>query len=106
MALTAAAGGAGTVSSSFLAQAANRPIVSTRVGGISDIVVEEETALLADVEDTEKYCDHLLRLVQDDALRCKLGRNSREHVMNKFSYHRLVTDMAALYFELLNTNQK
>ncbi|MFL5787324.1 MAG: glycosyltransferase [Flavisolibacter sp.] len=96
----------GTPVSLIEAQAANKPIVSTRVGGISDIVVEEETALLADVEDTEKYCDHLLRLVQDDALRCKLGRNSREHVMNKFSYHRLVTDMAALYFELLNTNQK
>ena len=96
----------GTPVSLIEAQAANKPIVSTRVGGISDIVVEGETALLADVQDAEKFCDHLLRLVQDDELRCRLGANSRPHVLGRFSYQRLMDDMSHLYYDLLKKKKK
>jgi glycosyltransferase involved in cell wall biosynthesis len=96
----------GTPVSLIEAQAANKPVVSTRVGGISDIVVEGETALLADVTDTQLFCDHLLQLVEDDALRRKLGSNSCLHVVQRFGYQRLVKDMAALYFELLEKKKR
>jgi hypothetical protein len=42
-----------------------------------------------------------LRLVQDDQLRTRLGENSFRHVMERFSYQRLVSDMSRLYYELL-----
>jgi len=96
----------GTPVSLIEAQAANKPIVSTRVGGIADIVVEGETALLADVQDTEAYCKHLLQLVQDDALRQRLGENSSGYVMQRFSYQRLVKDMSQLYRELLEKKKR
>jgi glycosyltransferase involved in cell wall biosynthesis len=88
------------------AQASNKPIVSTRVGGISDIVVEGETALLADIQDGEKFCAHLLQLVQDDTLRQRMGSDSHRHVMSRFSYQRLVDDMSQLYHELLDKKRK
>jgi glycosyltransferase involved in cell wall biosynthesis len=91
----------GTPVSLIEAQAANKPIVSTRVGGIADIVIEGETALLAGVQETEKFCRHLLQLVEDDELRKKMGEGSHEHVMQHFSYQRLVKDMSNLYYELL-----
>lgn len=91
----------GTPVSLIEAQAANKPIVSTRVGGIADIVHENETALLADINDKETFCDHLLRLVEDDDLRGKMGRESSRYVLERFSYHRLVDDMAQLYYKLL-----
>jgi glycosyltransferase involved in cell wall biosynthesis len=92
----------GTPVSLIEAQAANKPVVSTRVGGISDIVVEGETALLAGIEDADLFCEHLLLLVEDDELRFKLGSNSSSHVLQKFSYQRLVKDVSELYYELLN----
>jgi glycosyltransferase involved in cell wall biosynthesis len=92
----------GTPVSLIEAQAANKPIVSTRVGGIQDIVKEGETALLADVTDATSFANHLLRLVEDDAFRLKLGSNSRQYVMERFSYQRLVNDMSQLYYELLD----
>lgn len=95
----------GTPVSLIEAQAANKPIVSTKVGGIADIVIEGETALLSEVQNTELFCEHLLRLVEEDGLRERLGRNSHEHVMQKFSYHRLVNDMSKLYYELLSKKQ-
>jgi glycosyltransferase involved in cell wall biosynthesis len=91
----------GTPVSLIEAQAANKPIVSTRVGGIADIVVEGETALLADVADTDTFCRHLLQLVEDDALRMRMSGKGSVHVVERFSYQRLMKDMAGLYWELL-----
>ncbi len=96
----------GTPVSLIEAQAANKPIVSTRVGGISDIVVENETALLADIADSEMFCNHLLQVVEDDHLRKRLGANSRDNVVRRFSYQRLITDMSSLYYELLEKKIK
>jgi glycosyltransferase involved in cell wall biosynthesis len=96
----------GTPVSLIEAQAADKAVVSTRVGGIADIVVEGETALLADVNDTQTYCDHLLRLVEDDALRLRMGSNSSKHVLQKFSYKRLMNDMSQLYFQLLEKKKR
>jgi glycosyltransferase involved in cell wall biosynthesis len=96
----------GTPVSLIEAQAANKPIVSTRVGGISDIVKEGETGLLADVQDSATFAKHLLQLVEDDALRMRLGANSSAHVMQRFSYQRLMRDMSALYNELLEKKKR
>lgn len=95
----------GTPVSLIEAQAANKPIVSTRVGGIADIVIEGQTALLSDVQDTELFCEHLLSLVEDDKIRQQIGERSHEHVMDRFSYQRLVDDMSKLYYELLERNK-
>jgi glycosyltransferase involved in cell wall biosynthesis len=91
----------GTPVSLIEAQAAGKPIVSTRVGGIADIVVEGDTALLSDVQDTETFCNHLLRLVEEDNLRQDMSGKGSAHVLEKFSYQRLMRDMSALYWELL-----
>lgn len=96
----------GTPVSLIEAQAANKPIVSTRVGGIADIVAEGQTALLSEVRDQEGFSHHLLQLVEDDALRARLGSNSRSHVMQRFSYQRLVADMSQLYRQLLQKKMK
>jgi glycosyltransferase involved in cell wall biosynthesis len=96
----------GTPVSLIEAQAANRPIVSTRVGGIADIVVEGETALLADLRDTQGFSDHLLRVVEDDDLRQRLGAGSRNTVQQRFSYQRLVGDMSELYHQLLQKKKQ
>jgi glycosyltransferase involved in cell wall biosynthesis len=96
----------GTPVSLIEAQAANKAIVSTRVGGIADIVIEGETALLADISETDKFSEHVLSLVENDELRNRLGNNSRQHVLGRFSYQRLVGDMSKLYYELLEKKRR
>lgn len=96
----------GTPVSLIEAQAANKPIVSTRVGGIGDIVLEGQTALLADVQDEATFCKHLLQLVEYDNLRANMSGKGRQHVMQRFSYQRLMRDMSALYYELLEKKKK
>jgi glycosyltransferase involved in cell wall biosynthesis len=72
------------------------------VGGIGDIVLEGQTALLANVDDQDGFCRQLLQLVEDDTLRYKLGSNSCPYVMQRFSYQRLMADMTGLYYDLLS----
>ena len=96
----------GTPVSLIEAQAAGKPIVSTRVGGIADVVIENKTALLSDVTDEEAFSKNLLQLVNDSSLRNRLSNAGRDHMIRHFSYHRLVKDMAKLYHELLDKKKK
>ena len=92
----------GTPVSLIEAQAAGKPIVSTRVGGIADVVLENRTALLSEITDERTFSDNLLLLVNDRGLRQQISNAGRDHVVNKFSYHRLVKDMSSLYHDLLD----
>jgi len=91
----------GTPVSLIEAQAANRPIVSTKVGGIENVVVEGRTALLSPTEDVERFSDNLLKVVEDDGLRSRMAQGGWEHVRQRYHYTRLVDDTAAMYRELL-----
>ena len=95
----------GTPVSLIEAQAAGKPIVSTRVGGISDIVLENETALLSKINDTAAFQQNLLQLVENDELRNSLSKKGAAHVQSKFSVERLASDMANLYYELLDKSE-
>jgi glycosyltransferase involved in cell wall biosynthesis len=93
----------GTPVSLIEAQAANKPIVSTNVGGIENVVVEGVTALLCHSKtDAEQFSKLLLQLVENDELRESMSQVGWEHVKNKFHYTRLIRDTVELYSELLN----
>jgi glycosyltransferase involved in cell wall biosynthesis len=92
----------GTPVSLIEAQASGKPIVSTRVGGIANVVKEGETALLCESDDVETFAAHLLRLVEDDRLRADMSDKGTAHVMENYSHLRLARDMGDLYRRLLN----
>jgi glycosyltransferase involved in cell wall biosynthesis len=91
----------GTPVSLIEAQASGKPIVSTSIGGIEDIVIRDKTALLSNINDEHALAENILRLVEDAALRNTLSANGADFVRRKFSYHRLCSDMATLYNSLL-----
>lgn len=91
----------GTPVSLIEAQASSKPIVTTDVGGIRNIVVPGKTALIVPKGNRGLFAQALLKLVENHALRAELSDKSREFVADKFHYTRLVADMKKLYFELL-----
>ncbi len=96
----------GTPVSLIEAQAANKPIVSTRVGGITDIVLENKTALLSDVNDTDSFRQNLMSLINDATLRGQLSTAGKDFVQKKYGIERLVNDVSRLYAELLSAKKK
>lgn len=91
----------GTPVSLIEAQAANKPIVSTNVGGIENVVIPDETALLCANNDLLEFSDQLLKLIENDDLRSKMAQKGWHHVHEKFHYTRLVSDMEIFYQKLL-----
>ncbi|MGV3636163.1 MAG: glycosyltransferase [Flavobacteriales bacterium] len=92
----------GTPVSLIEAQAANKPIISTRVGGIENVVLPDSTAFLSDSGDARSLEEQLMRLVENDALRQAMGQGGWAHVSERYHYTRLVNDMDRLYRGLLN----
>ncbi|NVO02390.1 MAG: glycosyltransferase [Bacteroidetes bacterium] len=91
----------GTPVSLIEAQAGNKPIVSTRVGGIENVVMENRTALLSESNDLKGFSENLLKMIENDDLRNSFSGDGWEFVKDKFHYDRLVKDMKALYNQLL-----
>jgi glycosyltransferase involved in cell wall biosynthesis len=91
----------GTPVSLIEAQAACKPVVSTKVGGIENVVLEGRTALLSPSGEVEGFGRNLLELVENDARREAMSSAGWDHVHQRFHYQRLVQDTAALYRELL-----
>jgi glycosyltransferase involved in cell wall biosynthesis len=84
------------------AQAGSKPIVSVEVGGIADIVKSNETALISKREETTKFEQNLLDLIQDEKLRQKLSEKGLQFVEKQFHYERLCADMDKLYKDILS----
>lgn len=91
----------GTPVSLIEAQAAGKPIVSTNVGGIENVILPFETALLAEKSNTSDFADKLLQLIENDDLRARLAGNGWEHVRDNYHFTRLVKDTEILYDRLL-----
>jgi glycosyltransferase involved in cell wall biosynthesis len=91
----------GTPVSVIEAQASNKPVVSTMVGGIQDVVIENETALLSASGDVNAFVNNLLKLVEDDDLRNSFGKKGSQHVLQQYGFKRLAADIERLYDNLL-----
>jgi glycosyltransferase involved in cell wall biosynthesis len=91
----------GTPVSLIEAQAAGKPIVSTAVGGIENVVLPDQTALLSASKDVEAFSNNLKKLVESSELRNAFSEMGWSFVSQKFHFKRLATDMAQLYNRLL-----
>jgi len=91
----------GTPVSLIEAQAAGKPIVTTNVGGIENITIPNVTALLSERHDIETLSQNLLKLVEDNSLRCEMSKNGWGYVKEKYHYTRLTKDIENLYSSLL-----
>lgn len=92
----------GTPVSLIEAQASNRPVVTTNVGGIENVVIPGKTALLAGNNDRRQFAEKLLQLVEQDDLRINMSQYGWEHVREKYHFTRLAKDMSDLYENLLS----
>ena len=86
----------GTPVSLIEAQASGKPIVSTKTGGIENIVLENKTALLSEKNDLHNFSKNLLNLVNDSNKRKLFSKFGLEKSKD-FHYEQLVNNIKNLY---------
>lgn len=82
------------------AMATGLPIVATKVGGIPDMIEDNVTGLLVDVN-KEKIAEALLKLIYDSSLRQKLGTAARLY-SQRYSVQEMKKQYVKLYKECMN----
>ena len=68
------------------AMAMQNPIVATKVGGIPEMVYDNETGFLIDEVDHKKWVEKLSLLLNDKELSQKIGNKARQLVIEKFNW--------------------
>jgi glycosyltransferase involved in cell wall biosynthesis len=83
------------------AAACERPIVATDVPGCREVVLDGETGLLVPPNDPAALAAAVERLLDDPALRRRLGKNARQRVAQNFSDQVINEQTLAVYRSLL-----
>ena len=79
------------------------PVVATTGGALPEVVgVSGETGLLVEPNDPDALVDAIRRLLDDEALRARLGASGRERVMHRFTWEVTARGTASCYDALLN----
>lgn len=79
------------------AMAMGLPVVATRVPGTREVVRHGETGLVVEVGDTEGLAAALGRLIDDPALRARLGEQGHRVALEEFDERRVVDALRELY---------
>ena len=66
------------------------PMVSTKVGGVHEIIEDGENGLLVPPKHPEELAQAILRLYRDKKLRSKLGEKARKTVLERYTAEKVV----------------
>jgi glycosyltransferase involved in cell wall biosynthesis len=78
------------------AMATGLPVVSTRIGGIPEMVVENETGFLVQPEDPVTLAEAIEKVINDRSLGQRLGQAGYERAQRLFSIEKNVRELCAL----------
>ena len=76
-------------------------IVATRVGGIPQMIEQEQTGLLIEPKDPEGLKSALEKLLSDPDLCERLGKNARAKVQKEFSIEKSLQELIKIYQQLV-----
>jgi glycosyltransferase involved in cell wall biosynthesis len=79
------------------AMASGRPVVSTRLAGIPELVVDGETGVLVSPDDTAALTRALEQLLRDPELQLRYGRAGRARIEQHFRIEHTITPLLKLF---------
>jgi glycosyltransferase involved in cell wall biosynthesis len=83
------------------AMAAGMPIVASAVGGIRELIDNDQTGLLVPAGDPAALADRIVRLMTMTGLAQRLGEAARSTAEARYSFDRMVSSFDALYLSEL-----
>jgi len=82
------------------AMAAGVPIIGTKVGGIPDFLVDNETGLFCEVKNPQSIADKIKLLLSNETLRQKLIVNGKKLVVEKYNWPIIAKQMEVIFGKL------
>ncbi|MEI6297010.1 MAG: glycosyltransferase family 4 protein [bacterium] len=76
---------------------ASLPIITTKVGGIPDIMTDEKSNLLVEPKNTKELRNALVELIQNKKIRDSLGAKNKENILTKFTFEKMLEKTIKAY---------
>jgi len=92
-----------------LAELLGKPVVATNVQGIPSVIINNETGILVPPKDPQKLAEVIVKLINDENLRTKMGENAKKWVYKivdgypQFSIERMLFLLENLYKMLVHS---
>ncbi len=80
-----------------------RPVLGSNVGGLAELIRPDVTGLLFDADSQEAFVRQAVRAGEDEALRQRLGRMARAHLVQDRSWERIVAGYREIYARLMHS---
>lgn len=77
--------------------ALKKPVIATRGGGTDEIVIDGHNGFLVESKDVKLAINHIIKLLDNDSLRIKLGANGNQDIKNKYLLNTMVEKYLTLY---------
>jgi len=85
--------------------ASGKPVVSTCVGGVPELIRDGVNGFLVPPGDPDKLAETLLKALQDMNRLREMGRKGQQTILERYSSARLIRDIDNLYQRLLSREQ-
>ena len=79
------------------ALASGVPVVASRVGGTSEVVIDGETGYLFDPGNARSCAEGALRLLSDEKLRVRMGEEGRKLVVGDYNWETVLGKIEGIY---------
>jgi glycosyltransferase involved in cell wall biosynthesis len=83
------------------AMACEKPVVATRVGGMVEILQDQEVGILVERGDIQALAESMVELLAAQEYRERLGKKGRRRVMEFFSWPQVASQVVRYYKNLL-----
>ena len=84
------------------ASASGLPVVATKVGGVSEVVIDGATGILVDRCNSDQLAVAINKLIDNPGLRIQMGLAGRDFVEKNYRWENNVDAMENLYFEMIH----
>ncbi|UCG45085.1 MAG: glycosyltransferase family 4 protein [Candidatus Bathyarchaeota archaeon] len=88
------------------ASACAKPVISTKVGGANDIILDGETGFLIERCDVADLCNALEQVLSDMPQAAKMGLKALPRMLEHFTWDSVVSRWENVYSEIANSSQQ
>ena len=84
------------------AMASGLPVIASRVGGVPEVVVDDENGFLCDPRRPDQLARLISRFIERPSELDRLGNNARKRIVKSFRTERMLTLYEEVYRSLLS----
>ncbi|MCI0382321.1 MAG: glycosyltransferase family 4 protein [Chlamydiae bacterium] len=95
----------GISQSSLQAAYLERPLITTNIGGLPEVCLENNTGILVDPHSPEQVANAIIKLKGNSKLRLQMGMMARQLVEERFTLAHTLDQMEMVYKNLKNSSQ-